>query len=79
MTATNHDGHKVYHDGHNHDGHKVYHYGHSNENVKTNGILLIISRIHWEFTSYRIQKTGLSPSLFVPIMAVMVEPPTNLF
>jgi len=50
MTATNHDGHKVYHDGHNHDGHKVYHYGHSNENVKTNGILLIISRIHWEFT-----------------------------
>jgi len=28
------------HDGHNHDGRKVYHDGHSNENVKTNGILL---------------------------------------
>jgi len=35
MTATNHDGHKVYHDGH------------SNENVKkTNGVLLRNHQIH---------------------------------
>jgi len=34
MTATNHDGHKVYHDSH------------SNENVKTNGLLLRNCQIH---------------------------------
>jgi len=38
MTATNHDGHKVYHDGH------------SNENVKTNNVLLTNRQIHGEFT-----------------------------
>ena len=32
-TNNDHDGPKVYHDGHNHDVHKVYHDGHSNVNV----------------------------------------------
>jgi len=34
----------------NHDGHKAYHDGHSNENAKTNGVLLRNRQIQEEFT-----------------------------
>ena len=56
----------------NHDGHKVYHDGHSNESVKTNGVLLRNHQIHGEFTVILPSEKGLWPSLSLFVAVIVI-------
>jgi len=55
----------------NHDGHKVYQDGHSNENVKSNGVLLRKCQVHGKFTVIPSSENTLVAVMVVAIMVTV--------